>query len=419
MKPHSVSAAIVSLVVGLNAAAAAVQLNLRVEPRSDLPALAPTLRLTASNGSDVAAQLPQRLALTVRPEGQPPFFARVAEDSERVIAGHFVSVPLSLQPGHSLDLSFWAGPGAPVWFANDPRLWNPGTYHLQVIADNDLTEAVVGDPEHALEDAVFGDAIVSNEADFIVQEPTGSDAGVWNLIQAGGKTPLWMHDLANEIVARFPTSRYASFVVERAPTDDPSAQIAVFTRAVERNARTWSGDWSKLALSQFKAGEAESLAETGHIDGALVTYRESRNLVEEVARHTHDSRLLKQTAAILASPPVTRKDIERRLAALSPNPPAEVEPFADCAEKAVDGTYTIWFSSSNPTAYTIEIPIGTDNKFTAPPFDRGQGTSFAAGVSFKKFSVTTTAPELTWHLQKSDLHVLVKNLPNCADLIAP
>lgn len=419
MKLQVLSAALFSAVIGLNAPAAPVQLTLSVDPRSDLPALAPTLRLTATNNADVVAELPARLVLKVRPEGQPGFFARVAEESQRVIASHFVPGPLTIQPRSFLDLSFWAGPGAPIWFANDSRLWNAGTYHLQVIADNDLTEAVSSDPEHALDDAVFADAAVSNEVDFVVQAPTGPDAGAWNLIDSGGRTPLWLHDLANEIVARFPTSRYASFVVERAPSEDLLAQIAAFTRAVERNARTWSGDWSKLALSQFKAAQAEHLAETSHVDDALTLYRESRNLVEEVSRHTHDPRLLKQAAGVLASPPVTRKDIEKRLGALAPNPPAEVEPFADCAVRALDGTYTVWFSLSNPTAYAIELPIGPDNKFTPPPFDRGQGTSFAAGVTFKKFSVTTSGPELTWHLQKNDLHITVKDLPNCAESADP
>jgi hypothetical protein len=409
-------AAAVFLSLSLSNAVAAVRLNLTVTPTGDLPALRPTLHLVATNDAATQVALPSRVVLKVQPANdQPPFFARVAEGSDRVVGGHFIDSQPTVQPKNSQDLTFWAGPNAPIWFVTDSRLWNPGKYRFQVLLDDDLADDIVADVEHVLDRPELADALVSNEAEFVVQEPTGADAGVWEMIQASGKSTLWSHMLADEIVKRFPTSRYATFVVERAAAGDRSAEIAVSTRAVERNANTWSGDWSRLALAQFKASEAEHLSETGHIDEALAFYREARNLFETVARRTHDPRLLKATSSLLETPPVTRKDIEKHLAAMSPNPAAEVEPFAECSAKALNGGYIVWFSAGNPTAFAIDIAIGADNKFTPPPFDRGQGTNFPAGFKYKKFSITIVEPELTWHLQKTELHVKVKDLPTCED----
>lgn len=70
-----------------------------------------------------------------------------------------------------------------------------------------------------------------------------------------------------------------------------------------------------------------------------------------------------------------------------------------CCEKLPDGMRKVWFGYNNPNSKAIDIAVGNDNKFTPPPFDRNQPTTFKAGYFVFAFHVITREPALTWHLQ--------------------
>lgn len=63
-------------------------------------------------------------------------------------------------------------------------------------------------------------------------------------------------------------------------------------------------------------------------------------------------------------------------------------------------TYTAYFSYENNNLYTVEIPVGSFNKFAPDPKDRGQPTSFAPGPNEFEyaFSVEYDKPNLQWKL---------------------
>jgi hypothetical protein len=67
----------------------------------------------------------------------------------------------------------------------------------------------------------------------------------------------------------------------------------------------------------------------------------------------------------------------------------------------------------NRTPEDVTVAIGERNKFTPPPFDRGQLSVFPAGVRHFAFSVVTDQPELTWHIDKTNVHVKIRDAPVC------
>jgi len=86
---------------------------------------------------------------------------------------------------------------------------------------------------------------------------------------------------------------------------------------------------------------------------------------------------------------------------------------ADCVQKTADGSYVVWFGIAVDGTTTKTFPIGEENKFTSPPFDRGQPTEFRPGRRHLAFSVTTDQPELVWHLGKENLVVRPREVQEC------
>lgn len=65
----------------------------------------------------------------------------------------------------------------------------------------------------------------------------------------------------------------------------------------------------------------------------------------------------------------------------------------------------------------MSIAIGPENKFTPPPFDRGQPTTFPAHKRVLGVRIETNEPAVTWHLQNRTAHAsLAKTEPCPADL---
>jgi uncharacterized repeat protein (TIGR01451 family) len=58
-----------------------------------------------------------------------------------------------------------------------------------------------------------------------------------------------------------------------------------------------------------------------------------------------------------------------------------------CVTPHADGTYDTTFGYDNPNAFTIEIPVGYDNRVSPEPADRGQPTVFPPGTVSAAFTV--------------------------------
>ena len=76
-------------------------------------------------------------------------------------------------------------------------------------------------------------------------------------------------------------------------------------------------------------------------------------------------------------------------------------PVLECVVKKSDGTYQAYFGYNNTSTSTINASIGTYNKFTPSPQDRGQPKSFLPGRKSYVFSVLFNGDNLAWTLESS------------------
>ena len=74
-----------------------------------------------------------------------------------------------------------------------------------------------------------------------------------------------------------------------------------------------------------------------------------------------------------------------------------ISPVLECVINNGNGSYNALFGYNNPNAITVSVPVGTLNRFTSAPDDRGQPTTFAPGRAVGVFSVTFSGT-LSWSL---------------------
>jgi hypothetical protein len=83
-------------------------------------------------------------------------------------------------------------------------------------------------------------------------------------------------------------------------------------------------------------------------------------------------------------------------------PTAAVRPVLECVRNNGNGTYTAYFGYLNENPVPITIALGTNNKFTPNPPNRGQPTVFQPGRIQNAFSVVFNGNNLVWTLKGPD-----------------
>jgi hypothetical protein len=83
-------------------------------------------------------------------------------------------------------------------------------------------------------------------------------------------------------------------------------------------------------------------------------------------------------------------------------PLGAVSPILECVDEEMDGTYTAHFGYLNSSDRSVTIPTGPDNRFTPPPLDRGQPSSFFFGRQKHVFTVSFDGSSLVWTVRSPD-----------------
>jgi hypothetical protein len=78
--------------------------------------------------------------------------------------------------------------------------------------------------------------------------------------------------------------------------------------------------------------------------------------------------------------------------------PQPVRPVLECVTNNGDGTYTAFFGYMNENSVSVYIPVGSKNKFTPTPQDRGQTRVFKPGRQIKVYTVNFNGSNLVWTL---------------------
>ncbi|MFZ2324556.1 MAG: IPT/TIG domain-containing protein [Ignavibacteriaceae bacterium] len=80
--------------------------------------------------------------------------------------------------------------------------------------------------------------------------------------------------------------------------------------------------------------------------------------------------------------------------------PQQIIPIVECVTNNGGGAYTAQFGYKNDNTQSVFVPIGTNNKFSPSPEDRGQSTVFFPGTNNNVFTVNFDGRNLTWNIFK-------------------
>lgn len=75
-----------------------------------------------------------------------------------------------------------------------------------------------------------------------------------------------------------------------------------------------------------------------------------------------------------------------------------VSPVLEYVVDNCDGSFTAHFGYYNPEANDVSVPIGSNNRFSIAPADRGQPTSFEPGRHYDVFTAVFPEGNLVWSL---------------------
>ena len=386
-----------------------LQITIAVEPRSDLPGIVPSLRVTVRNNGSVPVDVPDPAALWVAPTTGDGFYAesgRYAGSRTERLDREPAEQVITVAPGASRDLTFWHAD----WFRADKRLQGPGTYRLNLLVGSDLDDRNAPDTFHHPARPPRPAATSSNEVTYTVLDPTGEDAVVWNLMAGSGCSPL----LAAEIWQSHPTSRYAAYCVPEVQGVDYAAAIATYEAAIEKNPHPSTADVYRLNIAHAELGRMQRAMDADSIANAVAASDRARVILTALARDAVVPDTRRAAAEKLRTYVWTREQIQHMIDVRKGIGPEEVIPVASCVETRSGGKKFVWFGYTTETKKVITVPIGPENKFTPPPFNRSQPTIFPAwSIRQLAFAVAADTPHLTWHIQKRQYQVNVSEVEPC------
>jgi hypothetical protein len=399
---HVLNACVLFVLLLAALPAEAVTLRISVELPAELPGLPRTIRVLLTNTAGEPVTLPVRAALQDAPSEGKPFIAYSGLRGEDRLRELPVKGSLVLAPGETRDVSFWASAGD-GWFEADRRLLAIGTHRVQLVLGEGLDSVKLGGVSRIQDQPGLGAAIVSNETTYTVLEPKGADLAVWNLIQE--KRQGTCAPAVTEVLWRdYPDSRYAAYCpIEIFASDDASPevtarkQIAALEAALAKNPDPLRADWLRLRVADSEISLGWALHDKD-MNESLKAYGRAQVLIERLLR---DSVPPQQAEAAALRPEILTRDFLVKLEKASKGIYDQtIKVRARCAELLSDGRYSVWFGHTNETPSPITVPKGPENRFTPPPFDRGQPALFPAGIHTVSFRIVTAEPHLTWHLQK-------------------
>lgn len=384
---------IVLMCVTVAAQAGTVTLRIAAEPDALLPGLFPSLRIWITNEGSAQAEVPTRVALQVIPPRGEPFIAYTSMRRDDWTTELLPTGPLLLGPGETRDLSFWA---RDEWFGTDARFRTIGRFHLQLIADRGLDSRKLSGVTRVVDQPGLIQPLVSNETTFTALQPAGADLAVWNVIQqqSGTCTP----EVTALIWRDSPRSQYAAYCVPKPADPDPLKQIAAYEASLAVGPPLHRAEVYRLNIAQEWLSRGWNLV-TRDIDGAVEAYQRARSLLEPLSRTAVSLDDRRRAADLLENDVLSRDRIVELHRASRGYDDGAIRVECTCFEKLENGLRKVWFGYNNPNSKAIDIPVGNDNKFTPPPFDRKQPTTFKPGSFVFAFNVITSQPALVWHLR--------------------
>lgn len=413
---HSRPAVLMSLLAmfSVSAAAHSVTATLEVEPESRLPGLYRFWRIGLKNTGPAAAVVPNRMAVQVLPAvGKPSVVIRSFDVQPHHHDGGPLMTQLTLQPGESYELTH--SPLLNELLRAATQSLPPGSYRIQLVIDEALDPEDVPSTGRIADLTEVIDPIVSSSVAFGVEQPTGSDLKVWELLR--GLPPTQWYGLAERIWRDHPDSQYAAEYVPHANGRDHAKSIATYEEALRKKPHPDVAHEHRIIIALHEIYRGSSAADSGKTDEAVAAYSRARAYLDEVIRHARLPHQVEDARREISGA-LSREQVVRLQNSLRGIYESRLIGYARCAEKLADGTYNVIFGSLVEGDKPFSYAVGAQNKFTPPPFDRGQSVTFPVGNNPSEFHVVTSEPELTWHLGKQNLVVKPRELAPCPPPVA-
>jgi hypothetical protein len=410
-----IASLLLSVFLALTAGARSITLHIAVDPDRLLPRLTPYLQVWATNDSSSPAELPTKVALQVTsPSGQ----RFIAQYGTRSISDDGSSVPrytmefdtkpaVTLAPRESRDLTVWNGID---WLDTDDRFGNTiGTFRLQLVVDRGLNEEKLEGLTRVVDQQGLIEPLLSNEVTMTFEEPKGADLEVSKFLE----DEQFPCDAAERIWRDYPTSRYAVYC----PRDwnnreDRLKQIAGYQAALALDPPPILAERYRINLADAWTSRAWVL-HTKDLEGTIDAYDRARELLQPLAKHSILAGHREKAAEMLENEVKERDEIVEAYERAHGRNDLPLRSYAVCFEDLSGGARKIWFSYQNRNSVPMEVPLGNDNKFTPPPFDRKQSTTFKPGMNDFAFNIVTREPSLVWHLQGNTAHFKLPETREC------
>jgi hypothetical protein len=389
--------------------ASEVTVTFGVDPERTLPQLPITFHINIKNSASQAVRVPSKAVLQARQDDGRHFV--VLAGSERtqdfvvVLGGS--PTGLTLAAGESRDLTIF-GDVASTWMC-DTRVTSPGEYELQLILSDELQlDRGIGGKEDVLTDLGFHEYLLSSKATLRVDTPQGNDAAVYEMIK---DTPcLWPMKYDRRIIAEHSASQYAAYVapLPEKPTLDET--ITALEQAIGRGPTQVVSDRLQFVIAQTSIEKLSDVRDGKlTLDEAIKSAELAEKILRVLSKSAKDPALRAAAGVQLNSVP-TRETLKRD-ADIAAGIPVEIVPTVSCIDNG-----HVWFGFVNRNRKELELSVGPLNQFTPAPSNQGQPTSFKPGEWDRVFSVMPRTPEVTWHLDKSNLIVKLRELKTCEEV---
>jgi len=271
-----------------------------------------------------------------------------------------------------------------------------------------------------------GQVVSTGPVKLKVLQPTGDDLAVWTLMQqragSSGWTPdTWdrVADLAPVIFRDYPRSHYTPYFAARMPR--VACEIArscvdpiPFEVALATNPPAPIRENMLLAIAGVHVDRAKYFRSSRNPDRAAEEMSIARPFIDDALRTAIVPRL-HEMAKEMAKMPASFADIRDYNSALHGQDPVateRVKPILDCV--SISGEVMIArFGYVSPNVSGKEIPLGTGNRFTPTPYDRGQPRWFIPGTHHTAVGVSGDAKKtIAWSLDGQNA-VATASSPSC------
>ena len=256
--------------------------------------------LSIRNSGPETVPVPLSGVLEAVPEDEEAVVLRLMDAIASPLNDYRESRP-SVGPGETLRLDFVSGKIAEGWL-QEARLWSPGRHRLRVVLFDGLHEnaadAVATVPWRELHSLglLSKPPIVSPDAPFVVQKPTGSDAEAWaafiNRTDGAGFSRGGADErasLAYDLATQFPDSAYAPyFAISAAFKFRAASQREERQRFYDEMSRRHPDNaaLAHVALMTSALAKAHAAEKSENLATALAMLREAKAMLETYASET-------------------------------------------------------------------------------------------------------------------------------------